>query len=124
MLAGGDATSGSPEEAHCLLNWGVAISGRKRAAVDTLVALEARYRPQQTLALPNHLVMPGLINAQTHALGITARGQTLASDVFAPSMNPAAETGPLSIDDYTAAARLAFSEMLLVGTTHFADMSP
>jgi 5-methylthioadenosine/S-adenosylhomocysteine deaminase len=124
LLAGGDTTTSSPEEIQCLLNWGVAISGRQIVAVDTLAALEARYRPQQTLALPNHLVMPGLINAQTHALGITTRGQTLASDVFAPSMNPAAETGPMSLDEFTAAARLAFSEMLLAGTTTCADMSP
>lgn len=120
-----DAPAGAREEIHCLFDQGVAISGRKIIAVDKLAALDAKYLPRQTLELPDHLLMPGLINAQTHALGITARGQSSATEVFAPSTNPAAETQaqPLTPDELTTAAQLAFSEMLLAGTTTCADMS-
>lgn len=124
VLTSSNTTTSSPEGIHCLHGWGVAISGRQIVAADTLAALEARYRPQQTLALPNHLLMPGLINAQSHTLGITARGQSSTADLFSPLMNPVAETQPLTLEELTAAAQLAFSEMLLAGTTTCADMSP
>ena len=126
LPASGDTTSGGPNPVDCLLDWGLAISGRHIVAADTRASLEARYRPLRTLDLPNHLLMPGLVNAQTHALGIIARGQPSTADVFAPSMNPAAETQAQSLtaDELTAAAQLAFAEMLLAGTTTCADMSP
>ena len=113
LLASGDTTSGGPNPVDCLLDWGLAISGRHIVAADTRASLEARYRPLRTLDLPNHLLMPGLVNAQTHALGIIARGQPSTADVFAPSMNPAAETQAQSLtaDELTAAAQLAFAEM-------------
>lgn len=126
LLPSGNTAAGNQDPAECLFQYGVAISGRQIVAVDTLPALAAKYQALQTLDLPNHLLMPGLINAQTHALGIISRGQSWPADVFAPSMNPIAENQAQSLtpEELTSAAQLAFSEMLLAGTTTCADMSP
>lgn len=106
-------------------DWAVAIHQDRIVGVDEASTLASRFGPQQTLNLPQHLLMPGLINAQSHALGIVSRGNSTPTDVFAPPLAlTTANQTPLSPDEIQAAAQLAFTEMLLAGTTTCADMSP
>lgn len=84
----------------------------------------ARYAPRETLELPRHAVMPGLINAHTHAAMSLLRG--LADDL--PLMDwlqqhiwPAegAHVSPAFCAD---GVDLAMAEMIKSGTTCFNDM--
>lgn len=117
---------GGPPGVSALSGMGLAIQERHIIALDTPANLSAQYQPRETLDLPNHLLIPGLINTQCHALGIVSRGRAAPSDVFAaplalePDGNPEAFSG----DELFAAAQLAFTEMMLAGTTTCADLSP
>lgn len=104
----------------------LAINDRRIIAVAPPQTLAAQYQPHQTITLPNHLVMPGLINASSHVLGIVSRGSTAPRDVFAaPVADSRGTTNKVRADsELFAAAQLAFTEMLLAGTTTCADMSP
>ena len=105
---------------------GLAMHERHIVAIDTPEKLSAQYQAREILDLPNHLLMPGLINAQSHALGIVGRGGAMPHDVFAAPM-ALGEDGKMPAfleDELFAAARLAFTEMLLAGTTTCADLSP
>jgi 5-methylthioadenosine/S-adenosylhomocysteine deaminase len=57
----------------------VAIRGEEIVAVGPAAELAARYAPEQTLDYPLGLIMPGLINAHTHAAMSLFRG--LADDL-------------------------------------------
>ena len=83
-----------------------------------------RYQPETEVDRPNHAVMPGLVNAHTHAAMNLMRG--LADDL--PLMNwlqehvwPAEQThvGPDFVQDGSLSA---CAEMLLGGITCFNDM--
>lgn len=107
-----------------LHNTGVAIhEGR---IIDVLPIAEARTRYQATsiVDLPDHVVLPGLVNAHTHASMNLLRG--FADDL--PLMSwlqdyiwPA-EQKWISHDFVYDGALLACAEMLRGGTTCFADM--
>ena len=115
-----------PAKVSALAGMALAIKERHIVAVDTAANLNAKYQASETLDLPDHLLMPGLINAQSHALGIVSRGDTVPADVFAAPMTlgPANNTQIFSGDGLFAAAQLAFTEMMLAGTTTCADLSP
>lgn len=123
------ATPRASAPASCHFDWGIVINQGHITAVDSLTTLRAAYQPEQVLDLPNHLIMPGLVNAQSHALSIAARGQAAQTNVFAAPLNPQEHPAsgmagqPPSPDELIAAAQLAFAEMLLAGTTTCADMS-
>jgi 5-methylthioadenosine/S-adenosylhomocysteine deaminase len=109
----------------CVLE-GHALAVRAGRILDILpqdVAL-SRYVPELTVALPNHVLMPGLINLHTHAAMNLMRG--LADDL--PLMRwlneriwPA-ETANLSEDFVRDGTLLACAEMLRAGVTCFSDM--
>ena len=113
-------------EVHALSGMGLAMHERHIVAIGTIEHLSAQYQARETLDLPNHLLMSGLINAQSHALGIVGRGGAVPSDVFAAPMTLGQDgnTPTFSEDELFAAARLAFTEMMLAGTTTCADLSP
>ena len=67
------AEPGSKLLAEARPNLGVAIHGRNIVAINSHAALSDQYQPNATLELPDHLLMPGLVNACSHALGITHR---------------------------------------------------
>lgn len=84
----------------------------------------ARYRPRETITLPHHALIPGLVNAHTHAAMSLFRG--LADDL--PLMDwlqghiwPA-ETKWVSPEFVRDGTALAVAEMLKSGTTCFSDM--
>jgi 5-methylthioadenosine/S-adenosylhomocysteine deaminase len=106
-------------EAHAL----AVDAGRILALLPAAEAVQ-RYAPRQTLELPQHAVMPGLVNVHTHAPMSLLRG--IADDL--PLMEwltghiwPAegAHIGPGFCRD---GVRLAMAEMIRSGTTCFNDM--
>jgi 5-methylthioadenosine/S-adenosylhomocysteine deaminase len=101
----------------------VAIKGEAIVAVGPVAELQARYVPVQALNYPRGLILPGLINAHTHAAMALFRG--LADDLpleeWLNSYIFPAESR-LNGDFVYWGTRLAVAEMLLSGTTTFCDM--
>ncbi|HEB77348.1 MAG TPA: TRZ/ATZ family hydrolase [Methylothermaceae bacterium] len=94
----------------------VAVCQRKEA--------EARFRAAEIVRLPEHALIPGLVNAHTHAAMTLLRG--IADDV--PLMEwlnehiwPR-EVRWVDADFVRSGTKLAIAEMLRSGTTCFADM--
>jgi len=103
-----------------------AVVVRDGRIVDILQLVDARerYIPAQSVILPGHALMPGLINLHTHAAMSLMRG--LADDL--PLMRwlnehiwPA-ESSCMSEDFVRDGTLLACAEMLRGGTTCFSDM--
>ncbi|MGQ3057477.1 MAG: TRZ/ATZ family hydrolase [Nevskia sp.] len=103
-----------------------ALAIRDGRIVDILPAAFARqtYQPADTLELPEHALMPGLINGHTHSAMALMRG--LADDL--PLMDwlnnhiwPA-EAAVVSRAFCVDGVRLACAEMIRGGTTCFNDM--
>jgi 5-methylthioadenosine/S-adenosylhomocysteine deaminase len=101
----------------------VAIRGEEIAAVGPVAELTARYSPERRLDYPLGLIMPGLINAHTHAAMSLFRGMAddLPLETWLNSHIFPAES-KLDGDFVYWGAKLAIAEMLLSGTTTFADM--
>ena len=101
----------------------VALRGEEIVAVGSIEDLQARYRAVRGLHYPDGLIMPGLINAHTHAAMSLFRG--LADDLpleeWLNSYIFPAESR-LDGDFVYWGTRLAMAEMLLSGTTTFCDM--
>jgi len=102
----------------------VAIRGGRIVAV--LPAAEARLRfdPHETIERPDHVLLPGLVNAHTHAAMVLLRGRAenlplgrwLRSTVWPLERR---WVDPEYVRDGTS---LAIAEMLRAGITCFADM--
>lgn len=114
-----------PVEPHdsVLVDYAVAISDGR--IIDVLPANQARsgYNPGVLIERPGHVLIPGLVNAHTHAAMTLFRG--LADDLplerwLKESIWPAEKrwVGPEMVRDGT---KLAIAEMLLGGTTCFSD---
>ena len=110
-----------PVEPHgvALADHAVAIAGDRIVAVLPIAAARAAYAPRETVSLPRHAVLPGLVNAHTHNPMTLMRG--LADDV--PLMRwlqqhiwpaEARVMGPEFVRD---GVELAVAEMLRGGTT-------
>lgn len=102
----------------------IAIDAGRIVALGPRAELEARFNPASELALPAHVLMPGLVNAHGHAAMTLLRGyaddHTLMSwlqDYIWP-----AEGRWVGSDFVRAGSRIAIAEMLRSGTTCFADM--
>ena len=83
-----------------------------------------QYRPRETLNLPGQVVLPGLINAHTHAAMSLLRGYADDMPLMAwlnERIWPA-ESRHLSSDFVRAGTLLACAEMLRGGITTFNDM--
>jgi 5-methylthioadenosine/S-adenosylhomocysteine deaminase len=102
----------------------LAVDGDRILAVLPRAEAEARYAPRERLALPQHAVLPGLVNAHTHAAMSLMRG--LADDL--PLMDwlsqhiwptEGAHVSPAFCAD---GVDLAMAEMIKSGTTCFNDM--
>jgi len=101
----------------------VALKGEEIAAVGPAGELQKRYSPAKVLDYPQGLIIPGLINAHTHAAMSLFRGladdlpleEWLTSHIF-----PAERK--LDGDFVYWGTKLAVAEMLLSGTTAFCDM--
>ncbi len=101
----------------------VAVRGAEIAAVGPPDELSERYAPAQTLDYPQGLIIPGLINAHTHAAMSLFRGladdlpleEWLNSHIFPAERH-------LNGDFVYWGTKLAVAEMLLSGATTFCDM--
>ena len=116
-----DSAKPVPQTEH---NWALGIEDRHIVALGPANEVAAAHQATATLELPHHLLMPGVINVQSHALGMIDCGSNGLHDVFAGplgAIDNAAAT--LADEEIMAAAQLAFTEMLLAGTTTCADMS-
>ncbi len=101
----------------------VAVRGEEIVAVGPPADLKARYQAARTLTYPQGLILPGLINAHTHAAMSLFRG--LADDLpleewLNSYIFPAERC--LNRDHVYWGTKLAVAEMLLSGTTTFCDM--
>ncbi len=104
--------------------WSVAVQGTAIAAVGPKAEIEAGYEAAETIDAAGCVVMPGLVNAHTHAAMSLFRGiaddlplMTWLNDHIFP-----AEARNLNDAFVYAGTRLACAEMLLGGTTTFCDM--
>jgi len=103
-----------------------ALAVREGRIVDLLPAdeAEARFDAEQVLELPEHLLMPGMVNAHTHAAMNLLRG--LGDDLpLMQWLNEAiwpAEGKHVSKDFVRDGTLLAAAEMLRGGITTFNDM--
>jgi 5-methylthioadenosine/S-adenosylhomocysteine deaminase len=105
-------------------NGAVAIRGDRIVAVGSRPEIERLYRARQRLDRPDGLIAPGLINAHTHAPMSLLRGiadDLRLQDWLEKYIFPA-EKKNLSPDFVRWGTRLALLEMLLSGTTTYADM--
>ena len=107
-----------------LTDHAVAIDNGRIAAVGPAAELSARYQPRDTIRRPDHVLIPGLVNAHTHAAMTLLRGY--ADDL--PLMEwlqkhiwPA-EQKHVNADFVALGSELAMAEMLRSGTTCFNDM--
>ncbi len=102
----------------------VAVQGGQIVDVLPLSEVTSKYVAEHTVSLPDHAILPGLINLHTHAAMTLMRG--LADDL--PLMRwlqehiwPA-ETTHVSADFVRDGSLLACAEMLRGGVTCFSDM--
>ena len=102
----------------------IAIDSGRIIAVDTRTNLLEQYAPDRLIARDSHLLIPGLINAHTHAAMTLLRGaaedlplqQWLENGVWPIE---AEHVGPEMVRDGT---RLAMLESIKGGVTCFNDM--
>ena len=112
------------EPDNLLVNHALAVDGGNILAILPTGNARARYAPAEHLTLPDHILIPGLVNLHTHAAMSLMRG--MADD--RPLMTwlqkhiwpaEAAHVSPQFVHDGT---RLACAEMLAGGITCFNDM--
>lgn len=115
-----------PVEPNCqpLDNHALVINEGRIVAVEPADEARVNYSPHETIELPDHALMPGLINAHTHSGMNMMRG--LADDLplmawLQEHIWPA-EDELLSSEFTNHAAESAIAEMLRSGTTCFNDM--
>lgn len=101
----------------------IAIAGGNILAVDSWETISSAFVPRETIACAGDIVLPGLINAHTHAAMTVFRG--LEDDL--PLMDwlqhhiwPAESR--LSPEIVAVGTTLACAEMLATGTTSFVDL--
>ncbi|KPP97144.1 TRZ/ATZ family hydrolase [Marinobacter sp. HL-58] len=102
----------------------IIVQGERIAAVVCQEEADARFRARETINLPDHVVLPGLINMHGHAAMSLFRG--LADDLPLMSwLNDhiwPAEGAFVSESFIADGTQLAMAEMLRTGTTTFSDM--
>ena len=123
LLISGDWVLTQNETREVFHPGAVAIQGAEIVAVGPAAELTARFASERRLDYPMGLIMPGLINSHTHAAMSLFRG--LADDLPLETwLNSYIFPAESKLDGNFVywGARLAIAEMLLSGTTTFADM--
>ncbi len=105
-------------------NGALALRGERIVGVGTRAEIDGRYQAKQRLDRPEALILPGLINAHTHAPMSLFRG--IADDLrlqeWLKKYIFPAEAKNVSPEFVRWGTRLACLEMLLSGTTTYAEM--
>jgi len=111
-------------ERRVIRDGAVAIQGGRIAAVGPAAEVGARYSAAETLDAGGGLVLPGLVNAHTHAPMVLFRG--IADDLklmdWLQKYIFPAEARNVTAEFVKAGTRLAALEMIRSGTTTFVDM--
>jgi 5-methylthioadenosine/S-adenosylhomocysteine deaminase len=105
-------------------NGAVAIQADRIVAVGSRSEIDRQYQARQRLDRPDALIAPGLINTHTHAPMVLLRGiadDLRLQDWLEKYIFPA-ESKNVTPEFVRWGTRLACLEMLLSGTTTFADM--
>jgi 5-methylthioadenosine/S-adenosylhomocysteine deaminase len=102
----------------------VAVDGGRIVAVLPAAEAEQRFAAAALHDRPNHVVLPGLVNAHTHAAMTLFRGfaDDLPLEPWLRERIWPAEADHVDADFVAAGTRLAIAEMLGGGITCFADM--
>ncbi len=102
----------------------VAVTGETLTAVGAAADLAAAYSPRQTVDCGGQVLMPGLINAHTHAAMTLLRGlaDDLRLDVWLQGYMMPVEREFVNPDFVKLGTSLACAEMIRSGVTCFADM--
>ncbi|MGC9971052.1 MAG: amidohydrolase [Bryobacteraceae bacterium] len=107
-----------------IANGAVAIRGERIVAVGTRAEIDRRFQARQRLDRPESLIAPGLVNTHAHAAMSLFRG--IADDLrlqeWLEKYIFPAEARNVSPEFVRWGTRLACLEMLLSGTTTYADM--
>ena len=105
-------------------NGAVAVRGDRIVAAGSKAEIDREYQPRERLERPDALIAPGLINTHGHAPMVLLRG--IADDLRLQEWLERyifpAEARNVTPDFVRWGTRLACLEMLLGGTTTFADM--
>jgi 5-methylthioadenosine/S-adenosylhomocysteine deaminase len=112
------------EPAGVFVRHALAVDGGRITAVLPQAEADRRFRPREHVALPRHVLVPGLVNAHTHAAMSLFRG--IADDVplerwLREHIWPQ-EARHVAPDFVYDGSRLAAAEMLKGGITCFNDM--
>ncbi len=112
------------EQRRVIAGGAVAVAGGRIVAVGTKPEIEKAYKSKSRIDRPDAILLPGLINAHTHAPMSLLRG--LADDVnldtWLRSYIFPAEAKNVNAEFVRWGARLGMLEMLLGGTTTYVDM--
>ncbi len=102
----------------------VAVHEGKILEIGPEATLLEIYKPDTHTQLPSHVVIPGLINAHGHASMTLMRGfaDDMALDPWLKEKIWPTESAFVNEDFVRTGAELGIAEMLLGGTTTFADM--
>jgi 5-methylthioadenosine/S-adenosylhomocysteine deaminase len=105
-------------------NGAVAIRGHEIVAVGSEEGLRAQYQPGEVIDCGGKVLMPGLVNAHTHAAMTLLRGlaDDLRLDVWLMGYMMPVEREFVSPDFVRLGTLLACAEMIRSGVTCFADM--
>ena len=111
--------AGSILEGHAL-----AVLGGRVAALGPAAEIEAKYSSRERVHLDGHALVPGFVNAHTHAAMTLFRGlaDDLPLDAWLSDHIWPAEARCVDEGFVRAGTRLAAAEMLRGGTTCFNDM--
>jgi len=105
-------------------NGAVAVQGERIVAVGPRAEIGQRYQAKQRLDRPNALILPGLVNAHAHVPMALMRGvadDLRLQDWLEKYIFPA-EAKNLSAEYVRWGTRLGCLEMMLSGTTTYAEM--
>jgi 5-methylthioadenosine/S-adenosylhomocysteine deaminase len=106
-----------------LANHAVAVSGGRIVAVGPAAQLAVRFEVREHIARPDHVLLPGFVNAHTRASMSLLRGLPVQGPVMRwmrEAVGPA-ELRSVSPDFVREGTQLAIAEMLRAGITAFAD---
>jgi 5-methylthioadenosine/S-adenosylhomocysteine deaminase len=105
---------------------GVVVTAGRIVAVGRLTDLDARFAPRERISRPEHVLLPGFVNAQTHASMTLLRGLPVYPPLMRwmrETMAPA-ELRNVSPDFVRDGTTLAIAAMLRAGITTFAGSDP
>lgn len=102
----------------------VAIKQGRIVAIEPVKQAVARFSADERLDRPTHVLLPGLVNAHTHAATTLLRGaaESASFDIWLKQQLQPLEQRWVDAEYVRDGTELAIADMLTSGTTCFADM--